>query len=89
MTDFIVSQGNAPTTVTTVNNVSTVYSSDASKITVLTSSSQGPPGIQGPPGPIGDAFQIMNKFSELDTEQKKADARTNLELQNIDCGTFN
>lgn len=38
---------------------------------------------------IEDVFQIALKFSELDTPQKRADARTNLELQDIDCGTFN
>lgn len=52
--------------------------------------------VEGVPGPAGigsvnpsDYFQTALKFSELDTPQKKADARTNLELQYIDCGTFN
>ena len=47
---------------------------------------------QGPPGPSvnpADYFQTANNFSELDTEQKKIAARQNLELQYIDCGTFN
>lgn len=35
-----------------------------------------------------DFFQTQNRFSELDTEQKKIEARQNLELQNIDCGEF-
>lgn len=45
-------------------------------------------GPQGPPGP-SDAFRIPNRLSELDTPQAKIDARTHLELQAIDCGTFN
>lgn len=51
--------------------------------------------VTGVPGPAGgainpsDYFQTALRFSELDTAQKKADARTNLELQYIDCGTFN
>lgn len=50
-------------------------------------------GVPGPPGSSGidpaDYFQTALRFSELDTPQKKVDARTNLELQYIDCGTFN
>lgn len=52
----------------------------------------GAAGIRGPKGdPVNpsDYFQTALKFAELDTPQKKADARTNLELQYIDCGTFN
>ena len=51
--------------------------------------------VEGVPGPAGgnvnpnDYFQTALKFAELDTPQKKVDARTNLELQYIDCGTFN
>jgi hypothetical protein len=49
-------------------------------------------GEQGPPGPSinpADYFQTANRFSELDTQEKKVEARQNLELQYIDCGTFN
>lgn len=35
------------------------------------------------------AFQIANRFNELQTEQEKTEARANLGLQNIDGGTFN
>lgn len=51
-------------------------------------------GIQGPPGLSGAAvaggFLIVNRFSEIAVnETAKAQARTNLDLQNIDGGTFN
>ena len=39
-------------------------------------------------GTITNAFLIPNKFSELSTEEAKAEARTNLGLQIIDLGTF-
>lgn len=35
------------------------------------------------------AFQVANRFSELQTEQEKTEARASLGLQNIDGGTFN
>ena len=38
--------------------------------------------------PVG-AFMVANRLSELDTPEAKAAARANLELQNIDGGTFN
>ena len=50
------------------------------------------PAEQGPPGTginVDDFFQVANNFSELDTAEKKVAARENLELQYIDCGTFN
>lgn len=53
---------------------------------IIVSAEQGPPGISINPA---DYFQTVNNFSELDTEQKKITARQNLELQYIDCGTFN
>lgn len=34
------------------------------------------------------AFMVANRLSELTTPQSKVDARTNLELQHIDCGVF-
>lgn len=52
-------------------------------------------GLRGEKGPAGESanvdnlFQIINNFSELNTAEKKAAARENLELQYIDCGTFN
>lgn len=61
----------------------------------LTLTTLSTPGPQGAPGAIGpgfdpnDYFQTALLFSELDTAQKKVDARANLELQYIDCGTFN
>jgi len=47
---------------------------------------QGPPGVNSA---TGDFFQVGNRFSELTTEQAKAEARANLDLQTIDGGTFN
>lgn len=52
------------------------------------------PGPPGPPGPPGDGsggavFAVANRFSELDTEQAREDARGNLGLSVIDGGTFN
>lgn len=55
---------------------------------------QGPRGVQGPkgdPGPIGDAggaLLVTNRLNEFSTAQMKIEARTNLELQHIDCGVF-
>lgn len=49
---------------------------------------------QGPPGPIGtiETAGVLTKpmkLSEFDTPTLKAEARANLELEHIDCGTFN
>lgn len=55
---------------------------------------QGPRGIQGPmgpAGPIGDAdgaLLVVNRLNEFNTDQMKIDARTNLELNHINCGEF-
>ena len=54
----------------------------------------GPPGPQGVPGPVGtiDNAGVLTKpmkLSEFDTPTLKAEARANLELEYIDCGTFN
>lgn len=49
-------------------------------------------GVPGPPGRDGDAtggaLLAVNRLSEFDTEQKKADARANIGLAVIDGGTF-
>lgn len=49
-------------------------------------------GIRGEPGPIGDAggaFLVVNRFAEIaSNDAAKAQARQNLDLQNIDGGTF-
>ncbi len=56
---------------------------------VITVAEQGPRGAQGIPGiGISDAFTVANRFSELATQQMKVEARTNLELNHIDCGVF-
>lgn len=49
-------------------------------------------GVQGPAGTSavsGDFFAVMNRLSELSSPAAKAQARTNLEVEVIDCGTFN
>lgn len=51
----------------------------------------GLPGLKGDSGEIANAanfFQTANKFAELDTNEKKVQARQNLELQIIECGEF-
>jgi hypothetical protein len=53
---------------------------------IVAGGGQGPPGASINPT---DYFQTANRFSELDTQEKKVEARQNLELQYIDCGTFN
>ena len=53
---------------------------------VVTAGEQGPPGVNSA---TGDFFQVANRFSELATEQARAEARANLDLQTIDGGTFN
>ena len=74
---------------TSLNGDTLVTAVTVAPVYVTTLSSEGP---QGPPGDSVSAdqfFQRANNFSELNTAQKKAEARTNLELQYIDCGTFN
>ncbi|MEG4315348.1 hypothetical protein U8L64_10095 [Pseudomonas sp. FIP_A4] len=58
---------------------------DAETVVVM-AGEQGPPGVNSA---TGDFFQVANRFSELTTEQAKAEARANLDLQTIDGGTFN
>lgn len=53
---------------------------------IVTAGEQGPPGVNSA---TGDFFQVANRFSELATEQARAEARANLDLQTIDGGTFN
>lgn len=60
---------------------------------VVSVGSQGPRGATGgidtlTPADIG-ALAISARLSEFDTPTAKAEARANLELQNIDAGTFN
>jgi uncharacterized phage protein gp47/JayE len=47
--------------------------------------------LQGLPGVVDYSLTltVANRLAELDTEQKKADARANLDLTVIDGGTFN
>lgn len=68
-------------------DITTLYGDNGASVVVTTFGNIGP---QGPPGDgdLSSYFLIANKFSELDTDQKKADARSNLQLQNIDCGEF-
>lgn len=47
-------------------------------------------GPRGPPGTMaeGEFLWTVRRLAEFDTLQAKAEARANLELQYIDCGTF-
>lgn len=52
---------------------------------VLTVAEQGPPGASWP-----EPFALAARFSEIALDESaKAQARANLDLQNIDGGTFN
>ncbi len=50
----------------------------------------GPPGPPGSPatGEPGDFFQTALRLAELDTDEKRQAARTNLGLATIDGGEF-
>lgn len=65
----------------------------AELLEVATQGPPGPPGPQGPQGPAwdqGGAFMVVNRFAEIAVnETAKAQARINLDLQDIDGGTFN
>ncbi len=66
----------------------------ATSVEIIEIAQQGPrgiQGIQGPPGPIGDAsgaLLVTNRLNEFSTSQMKMEARTNIELEHIDCGEF-
>lgn len=70
---------------------------DATTPTILIEVAQqgvpGPRGLPGPAGPAwdqGGAFMVTTRFSEIAADEAaKAQARANLDLQNIDGGTFN
>lgn len=70
---------------------------DATTPTILIEvAQQGVPGPRGLPGPVGPAwdqggaFMVATRFSEIAADEAaKAQARANLDLQNIDGGTFN
>ena len=55
---------------------------------VVTAGTQGPPGAPGD-GNADDFLQVAMRLSEFSTAQAKTEARTNLELEYIDGGTFN
>lgn len=49
-------------------------------------------GVPGPPGSgtyDAAALHVSQRLAEFDTPAAKAAARANLELETIDCGTFN
>ena len=90
----------SPVPATTIVSPTGCYTSiDVETIAVPTIGNPGPQGAKGDKGDTGDQgppgdgnldeyFFIPNAFSELDTSQKRATARNNLELQYIDCGVF-
>ncbi|EER61565.1 hypothetical protein AcdelDRAFT_0900 [Acidovorax delafieldii 2AN] len=69
------------TAVTVVNERAVVVSRPDPFSTVVM---RGVPGTGGASG----ALLAVNRLSEFDTEQKKADARANIGLAVIDGGTF-
>lgn len=78
------------TQIITQGGVSTTIAEPAVIRTTLVAV-QGPPGPPGTPGSgdPGDYLQTVLRLAEFDTPEAKAAARANLELQAIDCGTFN
>lgn len=70
-------------TTVTVTEETIELTQDVVETITVTVAEQGPPGVG-----IADAFLISNRFNELTTAQMKIEARTNLELNNIDCGEF-
>lgn len=52
---------------------------------IVETAMQGPPGASWP-----EPFALAARFGEIAADPvAKAQARTNLDLQDIDCGTFN
>ena len=94
MPDVVV-ELNGQDVVVSVNPVTVGLDVSSQDTVVNVSIVEASVNVEGVPGPAGQApdpsqfFQTALKFAELDTQQKKVDARTNLELQYIDCGTFN
>jgi len=68
--------------------------SESIVVEIVEVAQQGPrgiQGIQGSHGPIGDAsgaLLVTNRLNEFSTSQMKIEARTNIELEHIDCGVF-
>lgn len=58
------------------------------QVVVVAVGQQGPPGKPAG-GESGAYLQAGLRLAEFNTPEAKAAARANLELQNIDCGTFN
>jgi hypothetical protein len=56
---------------------------------VVTAGGQGVPGRDGDVIGAQAYLQKTTRLSEFDTAQAKFEARENLELENIDGGTFN
>ena len=89
MSDLIITE--TVTDSTTVIEIVEVATASVEVIEVALQGPRGIQGVQGPPGPIGDAggaLLVTNRLNEFTTDQMKVDARTNLELNHIDCGTF-
>ena len=74
--------------------IRTRWSGPDGRVVALAQSNPAQPiaAVIGPPGPAGDAdgaLLVTNRLSEFSTSEAKTEARQNLELQNIDAGTFN
>lgn len=57
-----------------------------SEVIILEVAEQGPPGASGVDA---DALHTSQRLAEFSTPTAKTQARSNLELEDIDCGTFN
>lgn len=60
-----------------------------SEVIILEVAEQGPPGPPGSGTTDLEALHVTQRLSEFSTPTAKSQARTNLELEDIDCGTFN
>lgn len=66
-------------------DTSTVLVDEVEVIQVISVAEQGPPGASWP-----EPFALAARFSEISANTTaKAEARSNLDLEQIDLGTFN
>jgi len=82
---FVVVELDPPITVTVGGQTEVVVVKEPQEVTVVYAGTGGG-GASVDPNMF---FQTLLRFAELDTEQKKVEARVNLDLQIIDLGTFN
>lgn len=84
MTNLIVKVLNPNLTITQQQSTLHVSPVVKSSIRFVYAGSPGRDGIVDTAG----ALMVTNRLSEFDSPQSKVGARTNLELEHIDCGVF-